>query len=304
VRRIHQGPNDGFPDERFAIEDALVAHSDSVIAECPQDQEDLVSLYGADLSRIDTVPCGFDPREFHPTDRAAARRALNWPQDEFIVLQLGRMVRRKGIDNVIEGVGELRRVHGKNARLYVVGGNSEVPNELATPEIGRLRALSAQCGVEDLTTFLGRRGRDALRELYCAADVFVTTPWYEPFGITPLEAMGCALPVVGADVGGIRHSVDDGKTGFLVPPRDPRALADRLAMLHDDAALRERLGQAGLARARTMFTWAGVAQAVADVYERVCVATPSAILTATSMSRNSRSRDAVPVAASGPGVRR
>ncbi|MFX6637343.1 glycosyltransferase, partial [Acinetobacter baumannii] len=80
----------------------------------------------------------------------------------------------------------------------------------------------------------GRREREALSDYYCAANVFVTTPWYEPFGITPLEAMACGRPVIGADVGGIRHTVVDGETGYLVPPHDPPALAERLKWLHDD----------------------------------------------------------------------
>lgn len=92
VRRIHQGADDGFPDERFAIEDDLVARSDIVVAECPQDEADLVEHYDADPARIQIVPCGFNADEFRPVERRAAREALGWQQDEFIVLQLGRLV--------------------------------------------------------------------------------------------------------------------------------------------------------------------------------------------------------------------
>ncbi|MCR1765888.1 D-inositol 3-phosphate glycosyltransferase [Burkholderia glumae] len=274
VRRLHQGADDGFPDARFAIEDALVAGSDRVVAECPQDRSDLLEHYRADAARIEIVPCGFDAAEFHPLERAAARDALGWRHDEFVVLQLGRLVQRKGIDNVIRGVGVLRREHRAEARLMVVGGNSDAPNEQATPEIARLRGVAREAGVADLTRFLGRRGRADLRYFYSAADVFVTTPWYEPFGITPVEAMACATPVIGADVGGIRHSVADGVTGFLVPPRDPAALAARLAQLRADRALARRMGAAGLARARAEFTWRGVGDALARIYARVARLAP------------------------------
>lgn len=145
------------------------------------------------------------------------------------MLQLGRLVARKGVDNVIRGIAALQHQHGIRARLLVVGGNSDVPSVEATPEIGRLQQIAREEGVLEQVMFLGRRGRDTLREVYGAADVFVTTPWYEPFGITPVEAMACALPVIGANVGGIKYSVQDGRTGFLVPPEDPVALADRLA---------------------------------------------------------------------------
>jgi glycosyltransferase involved in cell wall biosynthesis len=269
VRRLHQGRDDGFPDERFGIEDELVRHSDAIIAECPQDEADLIGLYQADAERIEIVPCGFDADEFHPVARNEARAALGWPQHRFIVLQLGRIVQRKGIDNVIRGVGMLKTQHGLDAQLYVVGGNSDAPNEIATPEIARLRGIARHAGVEQATTFVGRRGREQLHQFYSAADVFVTTPWYEPFGITPVEAMACATPVIGADVGGIRHTVKEGETGWLVPPRDPAALATRLAALQRDPALARRMGEAGLARARTEFTWNGVAAALKAVYARV-----------------------------------
>jgi glycosyltransferase involved in cell wall biosynthesis len=275
VRRIHQGANDGFPDERFAIEDELVALSDVIVAECPQDEADLIEHYDADPAQIQIVPCGFDADEFSPVERAAAREALGWRQDEFTVLQLGRLVERKGIDNVVRGIGVLRRELHAPARLYVVGGNSDAPNEHATPEIARLRGIAHEHGVAAHTTFVGRRGRERLRYFYSAANVFVTTPWYEPFGITPVEAMACGTPVIGADVGGIRYSVADGVTGFLVPPRNPYALAARLDQLRRDPALARRMGEAGLARAHEKFTWRGVGEALALVYAKAARLVPA-----------------------------
>ncbi|MGY8525539.1 glycosyltransferase family 4 protein [Paracidovorax citrulli] len=269
VRRLHQGTADGFPDTRFAIEEQLVRESDCVVAECPQDRHDLMRLYDADPACIETVPCGFDGDEFTPVPRAEARRALGWAPGEFSVLQLGRMVPRKGIDNVVRAIGELRRAYGIRARLYIVGGNSDQPSPAATPEIGRLQQIAAEEGVSDLVTFVGRRGRDQLRLFYSAANVFVTTPWYEPFGITPVEAMACGVPVIGASVGGIRSTVLNGRTGYLVPPRDPVALAARLARLACDPILADRMGAAGRRRADTHFTWAGVAARMESVYSRV-----------------------------------
>ena len=70
VRRRHQGEADGFPDARFAIEDRVVREADAIVAECPQDEVDLMTLYGADPDKVVTVPCGFDPGEFWPGDRA------------------------------------------------------------------------------------------------------------------------------------------------------------------------------------------------------------------------------------------
>lgn len=267
VRREHQGSADGFPAERIDIERRIVCHADRIVAECPQDRSDLMRLYDAQASRISMVPCGVDLDTFAPAPRAGARRELGVRSDEFVVLQLGRLVPRKGIDNVIRAIGQLNRQ--VPARLLVVGGDSRLPDEQATPEIARLRAVARECGVEDRVTFVGHRQREELRTCYAAADVFVTTPWYEPFGITPLEAMACGKPVIGSAVGGIQYSVVDGVTGFLVPPHDPAALAARLAQLQENPSLAQALGRAGIRRVRSMFTWQRVARELADVFEDV-----------------------------------
>ncbi|HEX7982069.1 MAG TPA: glycosyltransferase, partial [Duganella sp.] len=112
-----------------------------------------------------------------------------------------------------------------------------------------------------------------LRYWYSAADVFVTTPWYEPFGITPVEAMACATPVIGAAVGGIKSTVIDGRTGYLIAPRDPVQLAVCLHRLYADPDLARRLGRAGWRRAHRYYTWRGVAQRILSIYEDVVART-------------------------------
>lgn len=268
VRRLHQAQADGFPDARFAIEDDVVRHADCIIAECPQDKRDLMSLYAADPQRIRMVPCGFDAQEMSPMSQADARAMLGWDPEAFYLLQLGRMVPRKGVDNVIEALGKLRR-RGVNARLCVVGGDTADIRNSKSPELARLRDIAARAGVIDYVDFAGKRARHLLRRYYGAADVFVTTPWYEPFGITPVEAMACARPVVGSDTGGIRYSVVDGQTGFLVPPKNPQALADRLYTLASDPSLAQKMGAAGARRANRLFTWERVGLELADVFEEL-----------------------------------
>jgi glycosyltransferase involved in cell wall biosynthesis len=269
VRRLHQGGADTFPEGRLAIEDRVVREADRIIAECPQDEDDLRRLYGADPARVRTIPCGFDPDEFQPVPRAQARRFVGVAADGPVLLQLGRMVPRKGVDNVIRGLARLRRDHGIPAHLLVVGGESERPDPAITPELGRLMGIADEEGVAPHVTFVGSRGRAVLKYYYSAADAFLTTPWYEPFGITPLEAMACGTPVVGAAVGGIKATVRDGHTGFLVPPRDPDALAARLADLLGDGDRLRRFGRAALREARGRYTWDSVAATVANLYEEV-----------------------------------
>ncbi len=267
VRREHQGDADAFPPARIGIEQTLARESDRVIAECPQDEADLIRLYDTPGERIANVPCGVDTTAFRPGDRRQARQRLGLAQDEFIVLQLGRLVPRKGIDNVVRALPLLP--DAMRARLVVVGGGSPEPDAVLTPEIGRLRGIARDIGVAGQVHFAGRRERARLRDWYVAADVFVTTPWYEPFGITPLEAMACGVPVIGSDVGGIRHTVLDGVTGYHVPPHDPAALAARIAQLQASPVLAAAMGRAGIRRVRAQFTWDRVARQLAEVYAEV-----------------------------------
>jgi phosphoheptose isomerase len=272
VRRAFQRAADQFPDARFAIEDRIVAEADQVIAECPQEAEDLIRYYNADPARITVVPGGFDPTEFWPISKALARVSLGLNPDQPVILQLGRLVPRKGVDTVVRGFARLRREHGVNARLLIVGGDSNDPDPSLTPEIGRLRGVAREEGVEDAVTFVGRRGREVLKYYYSAADVFVTTPWYEPFGITPLESMACGTPVVGANVGGIKFTVRDGETGYLVPPDDAAAIAERIAHLYRHPRLLNVFRRQAIKRANDLFTWDHVATGVATVYEDVLIA--------------------------------
>jgi phosphoheptose isomerase len=272
IRRRFQREADEFPDERFRVEDRIVAEADYVIAECPQEEEDLIGLYNADPSRITIIPGGFDPAELWPISKPLARVSLGLRPDEPVILQLGRMVRRKGVDTVIRGFARLRRDHAVPARLLVVGGESNDPDPAATPEIGRLVRIAEEEGVAEHVTFVGRRGRDVLKYYYSAADVFVTTPWYEPFGITPVEAMACGTPVVGSNVGGIKFTVRDGETGYLVPPDDPDALADRVAHVCQNARLLAVFRRQAIRRANDLFTWRNVAMGVAALYEEVVAA--------------------------------
>lgn len=269
VRRFHQREADRFPDERFAIEDRVVAEADHVIAECPQDEEDLIRLYNADPARITIVPCGFDPMEFWPVSKQFARIALGLPPDQRVIVQLGRIVPRKGVDTAIRGLARLRHDHQVDAKLLIVGGESEQPDAEVTPEIGRLQKIAEEEQVADSVTLVGRRGREVLKYYYSAADIFVSTPWYEPFGITPIEAMACGTPVVGSNVGGIKFTVRDGETGYLVPPDDPVALGERLAHLYKHPKLLSVFRRQAIRRVNDLFTWQKVAVAASELYEAV-----------------------------------
>ena len=268
VRKMHQKEKDTFPPERIDIEKRIVNDADRIIAECPQDRMDLIKLYDASPAKISIVPCGFSAKEFYPIDKRWARQLLNLPQDQKIILQLGRMVPRKGIDNVIKAVSEIRK-RNLPACLVIVGGEHDTPDPLLSPELARLQKLVDDEGVNPFVVFTGRKQRDALKFYYAAADIFITTPWYEPFGITPLEAMACGKPVIGSNVGGIKYTVEDGKTGFLVPPHDPKTLAEKIEMLIADEKLMAAMKRNALKRVNKYFTWRNVADACSELYRKV-----------------------------------
>lgn len=266
VRRIYQGAADEFPDLRFDIEERVAQNADAVVAECPQDRDDLMIHYFVKPERIRTIPCGFDREEFQPLDKAECMERLGLDPAEKVILQLGRMVPRKGVDNVIRGTACLLRRKALPVRLLIVGGDTDHPCPVRTPEIGRLQTIAREEGIEDRVTFAGRRGRHELKYYYNAADLFVSTPWYEPFGITPLEAMACGVPVIGANVGGIKFSVEHELTGYLVPPDEPEILAERMLEVLDNPETRDFLGRQAIKRVNRYFTWETVSEQLAELY--------------------------------------
>ena len=150
-------------------------------------------------------------------------------------------MKRKGIDTAITALPQLPGVE-----LVVAGGPGR---ELLAgdAEYQRLCGIARDRGVSDRVVFTGAVPRTQVPALIRSADIVVCTPWYEPFGITPLEAMACGVPVVAASVGGLTDSVVHGTTGLLIPPRDPAALVAAATRLLADPALRTAFGKAGAA---------------------------------------------------------
>jgi glycosyltransferase involved in cell wall biosynthesis len=268
IRRLHQGNNDKFPAERIHIEQQVAQAADSVIAECPQDKEDLIRYYQVPPAKITMIPCGFSQEEFYPIEKKEARKRLQMHPDEPVLLQLGRMVPRKGVDNVVKALAQLNK-QGKKIQLVIVGGESEYPDPQQCPEIRRLYQIAQENGVTGQVHFAGRKHREILKYYYAAADLFVTTPWYEPFGITPLEAMACGTPVIGANVGGIKYSVLDGETGVLVSPDNPAELADKVNELISDAGKLEQFGLNAINRVNNYFTWGHVTRKMSRLYRQI-----------------------------------
>ncbi|MGY1833341.1 glycosyltransferase [Geodermatophilus sp. SYSU D01180] len=256
VKRRHQGDADTSPAGRIELERDLCAAVDHVVATCSDEVFELRRL-GLSRDRVSIVPCGVDTTVFTPRGPVAPRSGR--PR----LLVLGRLVERKGQEDAVRALAAV-----PDAELAVVGGPPAGAVD-ADPEVRRLRAVAAEVGVADRVCFAGSVARADVPAWVRSADVVLAVPWYEPFGITPLEAMACGRPVVATAVGGLQDSVADGVTGDLVPPRDPARLGEVLAALLADDARRAAYGAAGVRRARARYRWARVAADTEAVYRQV-----------------------------------
>ncbi len=271
TKRRHQGDADTSPAERIEVERGIVKAANRLIAQCPAERNELVDDYDADPGKVVVIPSAVNISQFHPVERDEARRRIGLTTDGPVIVYVGRMLPRKDVRNIVSAlallVGSTRDDTPRNVTLMLVGGETTDPDPVATPEIGELQRLAEGLGVSKRIWFVGKRQPDELRDYYSAGDVVVTTPWYEPFGLTPLEGMACGRPVIGSAVGGVTYTIADGATGLLVPPRDPRALAAALRELLNNPQRRHEMGQAARARVERDFTWATVARRTAALYE-------------------------------------
>ena len=256
VKRRHQGVADTSPALRIATELMLCRQVARVIATCSDEVREL-RQFGLEGDRVDVVPCGVDVAEFTPWAE------LDEPHRQRRILTVSRLVPRKGVDDVIRALVDV-----PDAELLIAGGPATQTMN-ADPEVIRLRALADTIGVAERVRFLGAVSRTRMPALMRSADVMVSVPWYEPFGIAPVEAAACGVPVIASAVGGMLDTVLDEVTGLHVPPRDPAALAIAINRMLDDDAMRVRLGRAAADRAHRMYSWDRVAELSEHSYKRV-----------------------------------
>ena len=236
---------------------ALIRRMDAVIATSARtagylEREATVILHGIDATSF--VP---------PADRAGLRRDLGLPEGR-IVGCFGRIRPSKGTDLFVEAM--IRLLPDRPELTAVVMGRT----------LPRFAAFTA--GIEARIAAAGLRGRIRLLpevpvwdmpRWYQALDLFVAPQRWEGFGLTPLEAMACGVPVVATRVGAFPELVAEGETGLLVPAGDPAALADAAAGLLDDPARRAAMSRAARARVERQFRIETEARAIIAVYRRL-----------------------------------
>ncbi len=256
VKRRHQGRADTSPPDRIELERRICQRADHIIATCTDEVSELTAM-GMPEHRATVIPCGVDTETFTPGDSATAPPGRGSPRR---LLMVGRLVPRKGGAEVVRALATV-----PDAELVIAGG--PCADALSVdPEVRRLRRIAEADGTRERVRFLGRVAHERMPELFRSADIVVSVPWYEPFGIVPLEAMACGRPVVGSAVGGMLDTILPGITGDLVRPRDPGKLGRVLRNLLDDDRRRAAYGRAGVRRARGTYHWTRIAKETERVY--------------------------------------
>lgn len=255
VKRRHQGVADTSPATRLELERRLCDTVDRVVATCSDEVFELrrSGWYG---DTVDVIPCGVDLDRFSPDGDVAPPRTTRHR-----LVSVARLVPRKGLRDVVASLAQL-----PDTELLVAGGS---PDPADRRHAAELTALAADLGVGDRVRLLGSVPRADMPALMRSADVVVHAPWYEPFGIVPLEAMASGRPVVATAVGGLIDTVVHGETGLHVHPHDPDGLAAAIGSLLDDDLLRHDMGRRGARRASRRYGWDRIAAQTEAVYARL-----------------------------------
>src|SRR5438445_4882620 len=235
------------------IEKTTVEAADRVIAVSNKMRDDILAHFEADPARVVVIHNGIDPDRFRRTQarEALARRGVREPY----VLFVGRITDQKGIFHLLDAAPKLPQ----GVQVVLCASAPDTPEiearlKRALPEHPNVVWIGEMVPVSEVV------------QLYSHAAVFVCPSVYEPFGLINLEAMACETPVVASAVGGILEVVEDGKTGVLVEPAKPEALADAIRRLLEDPARARAMGRAGRLRVEAHFAWSSVAERTREVY--------------------------------------
>lgn len=238
-----------------------------VIAVSNSVRDNVFAGHGVDRSRVTVIhDPGPDPGTFHPAvDGSAVRQELGIPDEAPVVSLVAKMVEPKGHEVLLRAVPTIVRSF-PSARVVVVGGDLEGLHHRRYAE--RMRKLPAELGVAHAVTFTGYRA-DVAR-IMAAADVVVHCPTHpDPFPGVVLQGMALGKAVVASDIGGSREQIEPGRSGLLVSPADPAALASAVCRLLGQPDLRETLGRSAAEDVRRRFTAEEFYGRLSDCYTRL-----------------------------------
>ncbi|HLP26220.1 MAG TPA: glycosyltransferase, partial [Acidobacteriota bacterium] len=255
--------------QRINEETLLLRSCDEVIATTPPQVDMIVGDYGAPAERVHMIPPGYDDNRFFAVStasRESIRQRLGFKGR--VVLALGRLARNKGYDLLIDAF-TLVASRLPDAALYLAVGGAHM-NENEQAILNALREQVTTLGLQDRVIF-GSYVADAdLADYYRAADAFALCSRYEPFGMTAIEAMACGTPTVVTTHGGLYRAVTFGRHALYADPFDREDYGISLVKMLKHPRLAQRLSRMGAHKARSLFTWTGIAhQLVAVVEQRV-----------------------------------
>jgi glycosyltransferase involved in cell wall biosynthesis len=245
---------------RHSVEWACLEQSDCVISTSPEEVEDL-RRFVSKQGRIKIIPCGIDADHFGSVSQALARQQLGIAPDCRLILYVGRFDPRKGIETLVKACAQVPQPF----QLYLVGGSR--PGERDSQEQQRIKTLVKSLGLAPVTIFTGQVSQQELPAYYAAADVCAIPSYYEPFGLVAIEAMAAGTPVIASEVGGLRHTVVDGETGLLVPPRNPKVLAVAIEQLLSQPKCRQAYGKKAQKWVQSRFSCSAVAKQIHELYQ-------------------------------------
>ncbi len=250
---------------RIRDERAIYHAADAIVATTPQQREILVGgEYDVPAARVVMVPPGFDDTRFFPVSsasRLALKRELG--VDGPVILALGRVAANKGYDLLLRSMPTvISRVPA--VRLLLAIGSTE-PTLGETSQIEDLRRLAAELGISERVMFRDYIPDEDLADTYRAADVFALSSRYEPFGMTAIEAMACGTPTVVTTEGGLWEMVAWGLEALYASPLDPEAFGHAIATVLLYPRVAGQLARFGSHRARSSFTWNGIAQQLVNL---------------------------------------
>jgi glycosyltransferase involved in cell wall biosynthesis len=224
---------------------------DRIITVSHDSAHEINKAFGVPMEKQSVVYNGMDAHIFYPVKGVKKRKNS--------LIFVGNVEdRKKGVIYLLKALTLTKnRVH-----LTIVDGGA--PNHNYVPR------WIERFGVQEQVTFTGKIPIERLVELYSETEIAVCPSLYEGFGFPAAEAMACELPVIAATGGALPEVVGEHmKTGYLVPPRDPEALAEAIDFLIDHPAIRKKMGKAARKRVLAKFTWENAAKEMVSVYEEV-----------------------------------
>ncbi len=265
------GDQDASPNARREIEKRLCQTADRIIATNPQERDDLVELYQTDPFKISIIPCGVNLDLFTPLDQKESKIEIAFSEDDFLITYVGRLEERKGIGTLLEAV---HLADNPRIQVVIVGGPpSDKPflswSDLARPPFSDYLGLIEEYGIEKQVTFTGGKPQEQLSKYYSAADITVVPSYYEPFGMTAIEAMACGSSVVASRVGGLQSSVKENLVGALFEPRNAEQLADKIKIIFDQPAMNAEMRKNARPYVEEYFSWKSIARSMIEVYREL-----------------------------------